>query len=55
MTVDPKLTEQRRQKQIDWHANLSDEERAALKARREAGMRRYREGKRRLDEKATPE
>lgn len=45
------LIEHRRRKQIEWWANLTDEERAAIKAKREAGMARYRDGKRRLAEK----
>lgn len=49
--VDAALIEQRRRKQIEWWANLTPAERDALKAKREAGMRRYREGKARLAEK----
>lgn len=42
------LIEKRRAGQLRWHENLSDEERAELNRKREAGVQRYREGQARL-------
>jgi len=50
--VDGALIAKRRRGQEAWHANLTPEQKAALEARREAGLKRYREGKARLEREA---
>jgi hypothetical protein len=50
--VDAALIEKRRRGQTRWYASMTDEQRAAWKAKLQAGRKRYLEGKARLEREA---